>query len=70
MTQAWAAFGGSRFVFTMSFSIRRATLCRFSFLGNEIIAAGKELDKNTYFLSTKKVALSFWLDPLRLLVGR
>ena len=33
-TQAWEGFGDSRFVFSTSFSIRRATLCRFSFLGN------------------------------------
>ena len=32
----------------MSFSIRLATLCRFFFSGNDIIAAGKYLDRITY----------------------
>ena len=34
----------------MFFSIRLATLCRFFFSGNDIIAAGKYLDKITYLM--------------------
>ena len=52
------------------FSIRRATLCRFSFLGNEIIAAGKYLDKITYIRSIVMFGLCFWIDPLLLMVSR
>ena len=70
MTQAWEGFGDSRFVFSTSFSIRNATLCRFSFLGNEIIAAGKYLDEITYFSPIVMVGLRFWVYPLLLIVSR
>ena len=40
------------------------------FLGNEIIAAGKYLDKITYIRSIVMVGLCFWVDPLLLMVSR
>jgi|TARA_B100000676_G_scaffold14426_1_gene12949 hypothetical protein len=39
-------------------------------LGNEIIAAGKYLDKITYIGSIVMVGLCFWIDPLLLMVSR
>ncbi|QNI97317.1 hypothetical protein SynRS9902_01426 [Synechococcus sp. RS9902] len=39
-------------------------------MGNEIIAAGKYLDKITHFKSIVTVGLCFWVDPLLLMVSR